>query len=51
MNVIDSGDMFGSAFIWFVMQPSVALMTIGGITILAIFISLIFVIRKWGEYV
>ena len=41
---------FELAFYWFLMHPFVVTMTTGVATVMAIVVSMVLVLRKWGGY-
>lgn len=39
-----------TAVIWFLMQPTVVLLSVGATTAITIVIAALFLLRKWGGY-
>lgn len=43
-------NLFADAFYWFLLQPIVVTFIVGTLSSLAILVSLLLVVKKWGEY-
>jgi hypothetical protein len=41
---------FKDAMYWFFMQPSVVIVSVGSVTAVIVLISLLLILRKWGDY-
>ncbi|ETK25535.1 hypothetical protein ERIC1_10p00060 (plasmid) [Paenibacillus larvae subsp. larvae DSM 25719] len=49
--VIDTVDQtFLQAVLWFFKEPTVVLLSVGFISVVAVLVSVLIVVRKWGDY-